>query len=33
MAGTKVLELNADNWIREVTASGQAVLVDFWGPG
>jgi hypothetical protein len=33
MAGGNVLELNADNWVKEVVASDQPVLVDFWGPG
>ncbi len=33
MAGANVLELTADNWVREVATSGQPVLVDFWGPG
>ena len=33
MAEADVVELNADNWIREVVNSNQPVLVDFWGPG
>ena len=33
MANANVLELTTDNWVREVVASDQPVLVDFWGPG
>jgi hypothetical protein len=33
MADDAVLELNTDNWVREVVSSGRPVLVDFWGPG
>lgn len=28
-----VLELNGENWQKEVLYSDQPVLVDFWGPG
>jgi thioredoxin-like negative regulator of GroEL len=33
MAGANVVELTADNWVREVVHSDRPVLVDFWGPG
>jgi len=29
----EVLEIDADNWVREVVNSDRPVLVDFWGPG
>jgi hypothetical protein len=33
MADATVLELTADNWVKEVVRSDKPVLVDFWGPG
>jgi thioredoxin 1 len=32
MAGKNVVELNSDNWDREVEQSDQPVVVDFWAP-
>jgi hypothetical protein len=33
MASANVLELNADNWQKEVVFGDKPALVDFWGPG
>ena len=33
MADGNFLELNADNWQKEVVHGDQPVLVEFWGPG
>jgi thioredoxin 1 len=32
MAGANIIELNADNWQKEVVQSDIPVLVDFWAP-
>jgi len=32
MASAKVIELTADNWVKEVVESDKPVMVDFWAP-